>query len=259
MSQVLTRANQYPDFLIKASALLTNGAEPIFIFGKNEDIDTNSVPEDVIQQGGLKLFPTAASLLTLTSTSNSDASGGIGIDTIRIKGLDVNYNLISEDVVLNGTTPVLSTQSFLRVFLMFGILSGTNQSAVGTINCNHTEGLITIIAPNDAQSKSASYTIPAKHALVIDRVFAGLERTFTSTDAQVQFQLKTFGSNTWRTAITMVPTTTGTSTTEHNSNLFFDITEKTDIRVRITGVSTNGTSVSASFSGLLINLGIFKW
>ncbi len=93
--------------------------------GRNGDVDTGS-PESIWSPGGIYLFPTVASTLEAISDSANDTAVGSGARTIRISGLDANFDYIEEDVTMNGTTVTTPTsQSFIRVNTVFVLDAGT--------------------------------------------------------------------------------------------------------------------------------------
>ena len=69
--------------------------------------------------GGAYTFPSTAGIITVTSTSTQDDSGGSGALTVRLQGLDANYNEVEEDFTLNGTVGVAGTVEFLRTHRAF--------------------------------------------------------------------------------------------------------------------------------------------
>ena len=248
-----------PDFKMIASMGLIHGCSPLFKFGKNQDIDTGTVPEDIISIGGEKLFPTAASTISFVSTSASDTDGGVGINTLILEGLDENYDIISETITLNGITPIVSSLSYLRANRLTGTLSGTSQKAVGAITGTHDEGAIVQIPIGDGQSSDCTYTVPRDHVLLIDRFTASLERSGSGAAAELHFEVKPFGTNTWQEKADVSLAASGTSYIQRDSDLWFLISEKSDVRIHASQVATNNTFIAASFDGLLINLEIFAW
>ena len=89
---------------------LVKGASVVFLAGKNEDVAVSS-NETVWMHGGLYPWSTwdaGASVLYVTSTNAGDIGQAILID-----GLDSNYDMQSEVVVLNGTTGVATTKRYL--------------------------------------------------------------------------------------------------------------------------------------------------
>ena len=255
----MTVKRNLPDFSMLASVGKIKGVTPLFKFGRNTDIDTGTAPEDIISGGGTKLFPTTDSTLSIVSTSANDTTAGTGINTIRIEGLDINFELISEDVVLNGLTPVITTGSYCRVHRMYGTLSGSLQAAGGVITVTHSAGIITEIEVGNGQSQDCTYTVPSGYIFLIERLLASLERTASGAGSELHFEIKSFGSNTWRAQATLSIAAAGTSFMERSTDMWFPVQEKTDIRVRAIQVATNNTSIAASFEGFLINLAEFTW
>ena len=79
---------------------------------------------------------TTPSQVYIASTSNSDTVTGTGARVITITGLDANYDILEEVIIMNGQTPVQSINTFSRVFEMLIIQYGSNVDAVtGDSNC----------------------------------------------------------------------------------------------------------------------------
>lgn len=251
--------HQYPDFLLKASSGLIPGVTSLFKFGHNTDIDTGTAPEDITSLGGSKLFPTAASTISTVSTDAADSAAGTGIRTIRIQGLDSDYVEVHEDITLNGLTPVVTTQTFIRVYRLYGLTAGSNQRAVGSIVATHSEGDISEIQPSTGQSQDATYTVPLNHTLYVDRFTSSLERTASGSGAEVHFETMVFGSNVWREHASISIMASGTSYAIRDTEIWFPILEKTDIRIHVSQVATNNTDIAAAFEGFLIDNTVFKW
>lgn len=113
----------------------------------------------------LYVFPVAASLMTLSSTSTLDTAA-----SVLVEGLDSNYVEIAEVVALNGQTPVSTTKSYFRVNNLTVIVGG----AVGVVYMG--TGVVTLgvpankymsIAAGENRSASSVYTVPAGKALYI--------------------------------------------------------------------------------------------
>lgn len=248
-----------PEFKMLVSTGKVYGASTVFKFGKNQDVDTGTTPEDVISWSGLKLFPNAASTISVVSTATTDTTGGTGINTLRLYGLDADYNPVEEEVTMNGTTPVVTTNSFLRITRMYGTLAGSTQRADGTISATHSEGLISEIEIGDGQSGDCTYTVPAGHQLLVDRLTASLERSATGAAAEIHFEVKFYGENVWREQADVSLSAQGSSFVQRDTDLWFVIPEKTDVRVHISAVATNNTQITASFDAILVNTTRFAW
>jgi len=255
----MTKSRQFPDFEMRVAAGKTYGARPFFKFGENLDIDTGTDPEDIHALGGAKLFPTAASTLSVVSTDAADDSVGTGIQTLKILGLDADYNEIEEDVIMDGLTPVVTTLTFLRVFRIHGITGGSNETAVGDIIVTHSEGDICSLPLGHGQSLDCSYTVPAGHQLLLNKFGAAIERTQAGAGAEVHFNIMSEGSNVWRSQALASVVAQGSSSVERNAGIWFPIEEKTDMKITVHTVTVNNTSVSGYFDGILINLALFAW
>lgn len=110
-------------------------------FGYNADVGTSY--EDIWSPGGSISFLSSASLINIVSDSVEDkgtATAGTGARTIRIEGLDGNYNKITEDITLNGTSSVQTTNEFLRVYRAYNTTVGTSGVNLGTISITAATG-----------------------------------------------------------------------------------------------------------------------
>jgi len=127
--------------------------------GTNVDVDTGTA-EIIRPAGGTGLpFRTAASTISVVSASASDALAGIGGNVLRIYGLDSNYLSITEDINLNGTTPVVTTKSFIAMNRAALLLSGTSQTNVGAITLTYSS------------DSAVAGTMPVGHGFTHDMVY----------------------------------------------------------------------------------------
>ena len=108
------------------------------------------------------VFAVAHKLDVTSSSANDDGSpAGTGAQIIRILGLDADYNRIYEDVVLNGTTIVITANKFLRVFSAFVKTAGTGLVNAGDIYIIKT-GTSTYTTPGVPDTlTSAAIKMPA--------------------------------------------------------------------------------------------------
>jgi len=153
--------------LLELSLGHIEGYESVTIEGNNMDVDVGV--EDVWSEGGTLVYLSAAEKMNIASASLNDASAGIGARTLRISGLDSSHDEISEEITLNGTTDVLTVNSYLRVIMLEILTAGSlgeNNGAItataetaGTVQCamGATTGL----------SKNSHFTVPAGKQLII--------------------------------------------------------------------------------------------
>jgi len=118
------------EYLIADSQI--NGI-PQMKFGFVEGLGTSV--EDIWSAGGTYVWPQAAATIEVLSANVNDTSAGSGARTIRVYGLDTDFNQISEDFTLNGTTVVgPSNKEFRRVYraavTTVGTYTGTNAGII---------------------------------------------------------------------------------------------------------------------------------
>ena len=112
-----------------------NGSKFAILDGINENIVSGS-EATVWPEGGLNAFPTAASLLKISSSEVADtAPSGVGAHKIDIIGVDASFKEITDTVDLDGENDVFSQKNFLAV-------NGAQVSGVGSAFVN--QGTITI-------------------------------------------------------------------------------------------------------------------
>jgi hypothetical protein len=185
--------------------------------------------------------------MTVSSSDANDTSAGTGARTIEISGLDGDYNEISETIILNGQTPVTTTNSFLRVNRGIVLTAGSGGVNAGIIYVGTgtvTSGVpvnkyTTINGDGTNQTLQAFWTVPAGYTAYIYQSNFSTGRTSSATPAVLKTLLvvRPFGGvfNT-KEIITI-------SNGNHLQNYTFPlkITEKSDIEFR-------GESSSASVS-----------
>jgi hypothetical protein len=160
---------------------LIPGQQAILKFGSNHDVGTAAL-EDVWMAGGIYPWPLSAQPLQVRAGGNAaDTGAGAGARTIRIVGLDTNFNEITEDLTLAGAAASLPTaQSFRRVNQASVQTAGTYGGAnVGTIIVENTVSL-TILAQIDAQfarARQSMYTVPLGRSLYVDVFSFSVEAT----------------------------------------------------------------------------------
>lgn len=122
------------DHLIKQALFERAGLDVMYIrkFAKSGVLTAN-VAEDVWTVGGTRTNIATAETFSLVSSSASDTAAGIGAQVINVFGVDGDFNLVNESVILNGTTPVLTTNEFLNVYRLAVADSGSSETNVGSI------------------------------------------------------------------------------------------------------------------------------
>ena len=144
------------EFKLDVARGKTRGAEVRNIFGQNDAQTTTFRAVWELSNTTDYVFPSTAQIMTVASDDATDA----GVQ-ILIKGLDANYEDLSEIVTLTATT-VNTTQQFLRINDIVTV--GTqNLVTTSTVTVKDT-GLTTTFAqidPGHGRNQAAIYTVPA--------------------------------------------------------------------------------------------------
>ena len=111
------------------------------------------------------IFPVDPHPIEIVSDNVADDFGtGSGAHSVTIFGLDQDFKAIHESFALDGTTPVVSTTSYMRVNSFQVTSVGTPATAnVGRISLTHqvTGDLLQTIEPGIGAAQLAVYTSPA--------------------------------------------------------------------------------------------------
>jgi len=105
-------------------------------FGYNEDIDTGK--ESIWSPGGIFVPIVTARTLSVVSTSTADDDGGTGANSIIIYGIDADWKAQTVVVTLDGTTPVVTTETWMGINRMSIYVSGSGGVNAGTITATAT-------------------------------------------------------------------------------------------------------------------------
>lgn len=146
-------------------AILNGNSDDVFIktlFGQNNDLD-DDVTEDLWIVGGTRVWLSTAQTHSFVSTSTSDTAAGVGARTVFIEGLDANHELQSETITMNGTTPVVTANSYINVHIAQVFTAGSTEWNVGTITgtSSDTSDIQIRIAATAGASQLSHYAIPA--------------------------------------------------------------------------------------------------
>jgi hypothetical protein len=133
------------------------------------------------QTTGAQLYPWYdAALSSVIVVSDSTLDTG----TLIVEGLDINYAVQTETLTLNGTTDVVGTKNFRRIYHTH--MSG-NASNVGEIKVevyhvgDNAYFPVATIEPGLGQSQQAAYTVPAGHTAFLTSITAGSSKEASAT------------------------------------------------------------------------------
>jgi len=134
-------------------------------FGRNPDCD-NGVPEAIWNGGGpyTGFNAVAAEPIEVFSSDAADTAAGTGARTVRLFGLDANWEPQVEDVTLGGVAAVATINSFIRMDRARVLTAGSGGSNAGAITARQsvTTANIMMVLPIAYNSTMiAAFTIPA--------------------------------------------------------------------------------------------------
>lgn len=140
------------------------------------------------------LAPTAARIHAIVSSSANDDGdpAGTGARTIRIYGLKTwDLAETSEDITLNGATPVNTVNSYVIIHRMKVLTMGASGPNVGTISATAAvDNTVTaVILPSDGQTEMAIYGVPSNKIALLHRWCVNVDKAsgvVASTDYQLR-------------------------------------------------------------------------
>lgn len=231
------------------------GWERVEKFGRNPNIGTATTPEDVWFGGGIYTGqPSTGNPETIEvfSDNAADSAAGTGLRTLRVVGLltSDSTTYVSEDLIMNGVTPVTSVNSWYRINRVFGLTGGSSETNVGTLTVRHTitiANIFAVISPGVSQTQIAAWTVPASRNLIVNRLLISIARSGGNPgSANIQLVVREFGSSIWR-AIQNFELTTATDLQQNGLSLL--IPARSDLKIRVESVSDNGTIVTGTIDG----------
>lgn len=102
------------------------------MFGYNPDVDSG-VEETIWTAGGLYTHLASPAVLTISSSSTSDTSAGVGARQVYVLGINSTGSEVNEVVTLNGQTAVNTTHTYTAIQNMQVVSVGSSAHNVGNI------------------------------------------------------------------------------------------------------------------------------
>ena len=166
----VTVQGAYEPFDLQVGRTQIMGHQSVFLFGYSLGIpNTGYIP--AWENISAYTYPSTPVAMTIVSTSTSDTAV-----TVKIIGLDGNYNVISETVTLNGTTGVVTSNLYFRVNQL-DVVVGNPVGVVTAKNATTTYGQIAI---GVGQSNMSIFTVPAGYTFYGSHVGAWSSTSVTS-------------------------------------------------------------------------------
>jgi hypothetical protein len=247
----ITRNGRFEPFELQVSRGIITYHTPANVFGYGTTPATAGLFRTVWENMGTTdySFPGSALTMQLVSTVGTDTA------SITVNGLDANYNIVSETLVLNGTTNVPTVNQYFRINnINVSTGSASNPSGVitlsngGTIYAQINTITVNGVLGSIGTSQMALYTVPAGYTLYMSRFSAYSSfngnsvnyttyRAVTNTSAGVQRCILQSPFNTEYNVLRVYP---------------FPYLEKTDIRWQIASSVGTAATVGVNIGGVLV-------
>lgn len=168
------------DFALQAARGLVAGISTVNKFGHNGALAATTTEDLWDGPSGTWVAPTTARLHDIVSTSTDDdgAPVGLGARTVRIYGLTGwGTAEVSEDIIMDGTTNVTTSNSYVIIHRMEVLTKGATNVNVGTITATaQTDATVTAsIAIGAGQTRMCLYGIPSTQTLYLSLFEASLD------------------------------------------------------------------------------------
>jgi hypothetical protein len=251
-------------FSVRAARGDFSNVSQVYKFGHNEDVDA-AAEEDIFSVGGKWSYiddittRTVASVLEIVSTSTADDdASGAGANKIMVEGLDANYDVLTEEVSMSGTTPVFTTGEFIRVYRAWvsemGLSGDFNQGNI-TIEHDSTTRNVAQIDQSRGQTLMACYCVPAGKTGFLTRVYGSIGAG-SPAGVEVELAILTQGSGASDATLTKhLDLMTSTLPLDRGSSLespLVVLPEKTNVSIRANS-DTNNTIVTGGFHLYLVD------
>jgi hypothetical protein len=226
-----------------------NGYTIVNKFGRNSDIDTATVPEDLWNGGGVYAgFPTgSADEFQVFSSSTND----IGVLSFTYLTNTSSTSYSTSEVRLTGTTPVNTGIIGHRMHTARYNSETSTGFNLGTITIRHRNNNANIFCQmpiGRSQTNVAAYTVPNGHTAYIKRLFARVVGSTTGTaDGSLWIRGLNEGPRLRRPF-------TITQNDAFNETIYggLAIAAGSDIMIRISASSVNNLDVVSGYDLILI-------
>ena len=235
--QSIGELSRTESFALQVARGLVGGHTSLNIAGYQASVGGSFIP--VWENATAYVYPSAADQMRLWSSSASDTNV-----LIRINGLDANYAMISEDLLLtNGTTGVLTVNSYFRINGI-NVIDGVNPVGIINVGNSGKTQQYAEIAIGAGTSSMTIYTVPAGYTFYLAKVNA---YTHQGNNQNCNYRSYTINPSGIVRAVLQVPFAVEyiSEKTVHRP-----YTEKTDIQWQC---SSSGTSeVGMQIEGILV-------
>jgi hypothetical protein len=253
VNQSITRVGRYEPFELQVSRGQISFHSPANIFGYGTTPATANLFRTVWENMSTTdyVFPASAITMYLVSTVGADTA------SIVISGLDANYNMLSETLVLNGTTAVPTVNQYFRINgISVSVGSATNPTGVVTLSnsgatviyAQINTATVGGVTESVGTSQMGVYTVPAGYTFYGYRYGAYSSFNGNTANYTIYRAISNSPSGVQR-IIVQTPFNTNYEIQRHFP---FPYAAGTDIRFQIASSAAAAAVVSINIGGVLI-------
>ena len=206
--------------------------------------------------------PTQARVHAIVSTDDHDGKtatpSSTGTRTLRVYGLtDWDTKETSEDITMDGTTAVNTTNSYVIIHRMIALTYGTSGPNVGTISATAaTDATVTAtIVIGQGQTQMAIYGIPSTQVAYMPNYYGSAIKAAAACRGSVELFVNSIPDVTVTKFLVKHTNgwdTTATSYIRHQFNPYFKISGPAIIKIQAIS-SAADTDFSAGFDLILVD------
>lgn len=243
------------DHLLRVAKGEITGEISVIIRGHNSDFNISDGFIDISEFGDL-IYLSSAEKMNISSTDSNDVSGGTGLRSVLIQGVDNDGVAIQEVAPLDGTNNVLTIKDYLRVNFLIGLLVGSAGWNVGNITAIAETAATTqcIISATEGISQNSHYTIPMGKSFHAKQAEFNASKLTAGQVPTIEFKAYARSSvnNCWIQVFDKKMNTNVNDGLDLLIPLFTKLSERTDLRFRA-NTDENNTEVRSRLLGLLVN------
>lgn len=163
------------------------------VFADSPVLTADTITEIWPNPAGSMEHPTTNETLSIVSSSIQDDSGGTGIDAVFVEGLDGDYLPQSELVILDGTTPATSANTYRHVYEINCLnvtTSGTTNAGNISITNSSSGERLGYVEAGDSISEHGQFVVPAGYnALLLDFHVSAFKDGGTKADRKAEVDI----------------------------------------------------------------------
>ena len=249
----VTQKGLYEPFELQVARGQISLHTPFCQFGINATVGTDN--ETIWIGSSVYTFPAAAAATTVSSSNAADTGAGAGARTVRIEGVNANYEAVGETATLNGQTAVALTNQYLRVNKITVLTAGANGTSsgniyvgTGAVNTGVPAAVINQTGILSNESESAFYTVPAGFTAYVTRWTMSSGSGTANSHTRFTLRVRPFGGVFGYKALYNLP---GSGIYECEAAFPLPIPEKADLDV-LAATSVDSATVSTQLQIVLI-------